>query len=88
LYPNFPNPFNAATTIRYALPGSGHSRIMVHDAAGRLVATLMDGPQSAGTHQLQWQGLNSAGTPCPSGIYFVQLESNGSSLTRRVLLLR
>jgi hypothetical protein len=88
LYPNYPNPFNASTTIRYALPGSGQTRIAVYDANGRQVATLVDGMQAAGVHQLQWQGLNSDNTPCTSGIYFVHLQHEGTSTTQRMLLLK
>ena len=66
---NFPNPFNAATTISYRLPNAARVNVAVYDVAGRLVAALMDAPQSAGEHSLRWDagGMNS-------GVYFIRLR--------------
>lgn len=66
---NFPNPFNAATTISYRLPHAARVNVAVYDVAGRLVATLIDAPQNAGEHSLRWNagGVNS-------GVYFIRLR--------------
>ena len=44
----YPNPFNPSGPIAYALPTEGRATVTVHDAAGRLVRTLLDGPAGAG----------------------------------------
>jgi len=47
LYPNYPNPFNPVTTIRYDLPDDAHVVLAIHDLMGRDVITLVDGPKTA-----------------------------------------
>lgn len=83
LAPNFPNPFAASTTLRYALPRAADVRLEVFDALGRRVATLADGEQAAGAHEVTWD----AGT-LASGVYIARLVSAGSVETQRLTLLR
>ncbi|MBX2821789.1 MAG: VCBS repeat-containing protein [Rhodothermaceae bacterium] len=74
---NFPNPFKDTTTIRYTLHNTGHVRISVFDVLGRLVTTLVDSQQNAGTHEVDFNvhGL-------PSGRYMYRLETEKSAQTR------
>lgn len=66
---NFPNPFNAATTISYWLPRAAEVNLSVYDLTGRLVATLVDAPQSPGEHFLRWDASRMN-----SGVYFIRLR--------------
>jgi len=88
LAPANPNPFPAVTALRYTLPRPGDVRLVVHDVTGRTLRTLADGPVGAGSHALVWDGKDDAGLPLSSGVYFVRLDANGESRTRRVLLAR
>ena len=54
----YPNPFNPTTAISYQLQASSHVSLKIYDAAGRLVATLVDGYRQAGTHQVTFDGSN------------------------------
>jgi len=65
---NYPNPFNPSTTIHYVLPRSGLVTLKIFNAAGQELATLVNQPQAAGEHTLQWHAEN-----LPSGIYFYRL---------------
>jgi gluconolactonase len=68
LYPNYPNPFNPATTIGYRLSTSGHVRLTVIDLLGREVETLADRFEESGYHAVRF------GSPCLSGgIYLARL---------------
>ena len=60
----------------------------VHDAQGRLVARLADGPLPAGLNELVWNGRDTAGRPLASGAYFVKLATENEHLTRRLTLVR
>jgi len=69
----YPNPFNPATSIAFSLPAAGHVAVHIHDAAGRLVRTLLDGTREAGPHTLVWDGRADDGRAVASGVYFARL---------------
>ncbi len=83
LYPIFPTPFNAATTIRFALPRTTIVRLRIYDPAGRVVTDLFQGQLEAGMHSVIWDASD-----VPSGIYFVSLESGTSHFLRKTVLLK
>ena len=69
LFQNFPNPFNASTTFRYALPEPCHVRLEIFTTLGQHVALLADGEQDAGFHNITWS------TDVTSGIYYYRLTA-------------
>ncbi len=88
LHQNLPNPFNPRTTIRFELATAGHAELAIFDAAGRHVATLLNGEYPVGEHELIWQGRDDEGRPVGSGIYFYRLEAASRSETRKMILLK
>jgi hypothetical protein len=78
----WPNPFNPATTIGFALPHPGRVRLAVHDPRGRCVATLIDRDLPAGTHRIRWQPRAAR-----SGAYLVVLDSVLGREVARITLL-
>jgi hypothetical protein len=85
---NFPNPFNAATRIPYAIEAQGHVSLQVFDVNGRLVETLVNGTKTAGRHSAPWNGKDRSGIPVSSGVYVVRLEAGGHVATRKISLLK
>jgi len=85
---SWPNPFNPSTTLRFDLPEAGPGRLTVHDAAGRLVRVLADGPLAAGEHRRVWDGRDAAGRPLASGLYLARLRAPGVSECRKLVLLK
>jgi hypothetical protein len=83
-----PNPFNPSTVIALGMPEAGHARLRVYDVRGHLVRTLVDGPLTAGQHRLRWDGRAESGRPVASGVYVLRLEGAGSTLHRRLVLIR
>ena len=88
LDPNYPNPFNPSTTIRYTVTSQGHVRLRVFDVIGREVTSLVDEVESAGSYVVSWHGTDDAGRSLASGVYFYTLESLGHQITRRMVLLK
>jgi hypothetical protein len=88
LLPNYPNPFNPETTLSYTLPVDSHTQVLIYDILGRRIRTLIDQPQSAGHHQVIWDGRNDQGITVSSGIYFYVLETPTCRLTRKMSLIR
>ncbi|UCC78838.1 MAG: right-handed parallel beta-helix repeat-containing protein [Candidatus Zixiibacteriota bacterium] len=80
---NYPNPFNATTTIRYRLAEPSHVTIDIYDDLGRKVTNLVNRRQLAGEHNVEWNASNVA-----SGMYFYRLEINGYSKNAKMLLLK
>ncbi|MBN1894329.1 T9SS type A sorting domain-containing protein [bacterium] len=86
---NFPNPFNPGTSISFRLSSAGRTQVRVFDALGRDVAVLMDENRQAGQTAVYWNGLDAAGHPAASGVYFYEIRSGLDSATRgKMLLLR
>jgi len=89
LYPNVPNPFNPATTVRYDVPATGgHVTITIYDVNGRLVRTLVNEVQAPGEKSVTWNGRDDNGTSAASGVYFYKMRAPGYVMTRKMVLLR
>jgi hypothetical protein len=88
LWPNAPNPFNAATTIRFWIPVEEPVAVTIHDVAARRLATIAQGVYRPGEFTVVWNGKDSEGAPAPSGIYFARLRAGDFTATRKMILLR
>ncbi|MCF7797979.1 MAG: T9SS type A sorting domain-containing protein [Lentisphaeria bacterium] len=90
LKPNFPNPFNASTTIPYSLTRNANIQLNVYDLRGRLVKTLIsDGqPHPAGNHTINWDGTDQNGRVLGSGVYYFRLSGSNIELTRKMTLIK
>ena len=88
LYPNYPNPFNAVTTIVYTVSRLSHIQIVVSDTRGRVVKTLVDEMKDIGHHTVQWDGRNEAGQQVGSGVYYYTVKRETRTETNRMILLK
>ena len=90
LLPNFPNPFNPETTINYRLAGNTdqETKLVIYNAIGQEIRTLVQKFQSAGEYIVHWDGTNNLGQKVSSGIYMYHLTSGDFSQTRRMMLLK
>ena len=85
---NHPNPFNASTTIRYALPEASKVEVAIYDALGRRVRTLVSGRRSAGKHRVVWDGKGEEGRAIGSGVYVYRLKGDHFSKARKMMMLK
>ena len=85
LYAAYPNPFNPVTTIRFDVGTEivSITSLRIYDIAGRNVATLVNGPIQAGTHEVRWDA-----SIMPSGVYFTELISGNNRQTQKMVLLK
>jgi hypothetical protein len=88
MYPNYPNPFNPQTTIRFELPVTEDVKISVYNNLGQVVRNLLSKKLTPGEYRVQWDGKNNFGEACSSGIYYLQLRASESILTQKMVLLR
>jgi probable HAF family extracellular repeat protein len=80
---NYPNPFNAATAIKYSIAIPSIVSIEIFDILGRKVESMEMGTQSPGEHQITWNAEDQ-----PSGLYFYRIQAGDKSVTNKMELLK
>ena len=88
LYPNYPNPFNPSTTIRFDLPQAAHVRLSVYNLMGQEIAVLAEGQRREGMHEVRWDAQDFRHMPVPSGVYLYRLEAASFRATGKLLLMK
>lgn len=83
LDPNYPNPFNHQTRLRYHLPESTHAHLVIYNAMGQQVHELVNALHQAGTHEVRWDAAGLA-----SGVYISALTAGGETVHRSMMLLK
>jgi hypothetical protein len=80
---NYPNPFNPTTTIDYTVPRGTNVRLVVYNALGQKVATLVDGHRNAGSYAAEFSAAKVA-----SGVYFYTLTAGEFTSTKKMVLMK
>ncbi|MBD3169274.1 MAG: T9SS type A sorting domain-containing protein [candidate division Zixibacteria bacterium] len=80
---NYPNPFNAATTITYELETDSDVRLEIYNLMGQRITTLVDSHNKAGRYSLSWDASGYS-----SGTYFFKLTADNNSVIKRMMLLK
>ncbi len=82
-FPNYPNPFNAETTIQFSIKEKSRVTLNVYTIQGRLVRNLVIEEYLPGEYQVTFDGSN-----LPSGIYYYQLKASGFTDVKKMCLLK
>ncbi len=82
LYPNYPNPFNATTLIRFSLAETSHVKLEIFTLQGQPVELLVSETRSAGMHSVRFNAGGHA-----AGVYLCRIRVNGVSESRKMLFL-
>ena len=85
---NYPNPFNAQTTIEVRLEAGGPVEVALFNLLGQSVRTVEFGRLESGTQSWTWDGMLEGGRPAPSGIYFYRVSSGAFSALQKMVLLK
>jgi hypothetical protein len=84
LLSSYPNPTTGMTTIRYRLAEAGPVNLILYNARGQRVATLLDNAQrSAGVHEQRFDAGQVQG-----GVYFYRLQAGATLGVAKVLVNR
>lgn len=84
---NYPNPFNPQTQIEFEIPGHSEWNLVILNSLGQQVRTF-EGRSGSGETVVGWNGTDDYGQSVASGVYFYRLMVGGSSLERKMLLLK
>lgn len=88
LLQNYPNPFNPSTTIAYETISTSDVRLRIYDTRGALIRDLVHDAQSAGLHQVIWDGTDDGGAHVASGVYISVVQCGGQMLSRKMILMK
>jgi acetyl esterase/lipase len=88
LQQNYPNPFNPSTNITFSLAHDSHASVVIYNIQGQKITTLLEQRLTLGHHTIQWNGLDITGKRVPSGVYFYKLQTDGSTITRKMVIVQ
>jgi photosystem II stability/assembly factor-like uncharacterized protein len=83
LYPNYPNPFNPVTSIRYDIPKTANVTLKVYDIRGRVVTTLVNENKQPGSYMATFDASNFS-----SGVYFYRVSAGDYVRTMKMILVK
>jgi hypothetical protein len=91
LLPNYPNPFNPVTKIRFQIPllrgvaegGGVFTKLMIFDLSGREVTTLVNEQLKPGSYEAEWDGTGFA-----SGVYVYRINSGNFTKMMKMVLIK
>lgn len=84
LYPNYPNPFNPGTNIKYYLPNNADVELRIVNSLGQIIYNKSFGGTSKGYHEFYWNGTNRNGLTVATGMYIYQIIVNYESGERKI----
>lgn len=84
----YPNPFSEQLILEIELPKATELKLEIFNLKGQRITELYEGLANPGQLQLNWNGQDSRGNLCSSGIYFCKLSAGGHTETRKLLKLR
>lgn len=79
----YPNPTIDRAIIEFNILNTGFAILSIKSISGKLHETIISKELTSGNHQFEW---NAKGLP--PGIYFLRLETNGITETRKLILLK
>ncbi|NOZ61071.1 MAG: T9SS type A sorting domain-containing protein [Calditrichaeota bacterium] len=85
---NYPNPFNMATDIRYSIPEAAHVTLVIYNARGQRIKTLVSEQQNAGYYAVRWNGKDEQGNNLPSGVYVFQMKTEKFAAAQKLVLIK
>ena len=62
--------------------------ITIYDILGRAINTIVNEVQDAGYQSIIWDATNDYGYPVSAGVYLYQLQANGVTRTKKMVLLK
>jgi len=84
----YPNPFNPRTTVSFIIDQAQNVELSIFDMTGMRIAMLADQEFQAGTHTMDWQGLDFQGRAVASGTYLLRMVTDQRVVSEKMMLVR
>ena len=88
LHPNYPNPFNPQTQIRFEMPYAENIDLSIYNLLGVKIRTLYSGKKASGVFTFKWDGKNDKNQLVSGGVYIYKLQSQKAMQMRKMILLK
>jgi len=88
LKPNYPNPFNPSTTIKYQLPKAVDVQLEIYNILGQRVKTLVNKKAEPGYYEVVWDGTNDFGQKVASGLYIYRIKAGDYVKSYKMILMK
>lgn len=85
---NYPNPFNPTTEIKYGIPHTEKVEIIIYNALGQKIKTLVSEKKEPGFYTVVWDATNDAGKKVSSGIYFYRIQAGKYRAMKKMALVK
>ncbi|MCF7886024.1 MAG: T9SS type A sorting domain-containing protein [Candidatus Marinimicrobia bacterium] len=85
---NYPNPFNASTTIEYYIPEAETIDLTIYNLQGQIVFRTTRQHNSKGYKTIQWQGRSQDNKKLSTGVYFYRVSYGKNTKTGKMLLIK
>jgi len=89
LFPNYPNPFNPQTVIRYQIPKTSEVTMIIFDVLGHKVSSLVEEKTTTpGTYEIIWDGIDEKGRQLANGIYFCRMNAGSFKAVQKLIMIK
>ncbi len=85
---NHPNPFNVYTVIEYELNIGAMTELVIYNASGQSVMTLVKQHREPGKYSVRWDGLNNKGQRVSNGVYFYEFKVGDGVMYKKMMIMR
>ena len=84
----YPNPFSNTTSLDIALKTVSDIKVDIVDVSGRRVRRIMLRDAPRGALRVDFDGRNDRGASLANGVYFCKVSVAGTTVTRRLVIIR
>ena len=85
---SYPVPFNSTSSIRFKISKRNSVKISIYNGIGKEINIIFDKELSPGEYNIQWDAKDKYGSPLPSGVYFICLQTGNVIKTTKTILLK
>ena len=84
----YPNPFNPTTSVSFYMEHAENIKINIYNIKGQLITNLIHDSFAKGFHNVMWNGKDTNGNDCASGVYFFRMETRSDVQTIKGILMK